>query len=103
MPPPPPVSSTRTEIRFLPPFNTPAGIEYFLCWLYELVSPTFTPFTYVTSLSSIIASSSIASLPASVVETLIVLRNQTTPSRSPSCLCSHNDGSDICGHELSSI
>src|SRR5665811_69368 len=56
MPPPPPVSSTRTATTLRPGLSTPMETGYFRAMLYPTVVPTFTPLTQVVSMSSTIPS-----------------------------------------------
>src|SRR5258708_1653954 len=81
MPPPPPVSSTRTVIDSLPSFTLLAEILYLRGVVQPCVSPTFVPLTHVTSSSSIGPSERLRSLPDHAAGISTTLRNQTTPSK----------------------
>ncbi len=98
MPPPPPVSSTRTAMTLCPALSMPAGTSYARGTLYPTVAPTFTPLTQVVSMSSIMPSWSVAAAPAAPAGSSNARRNQTTPLRSGSPASSHSVGSAIVFH-----
>src|SRR5665213_2829613 len=95
MPPPPPVSSTRTAMTLRPGLSTPGAIEYLRIRLYPKVAPTLTPLIQVVSSSSTIPSCNSAAAVAAPGGSSNVLRNQTTRFRPGSPASSQSVGKDI--------